>query len=136
MLIRRFTIRFLILVVALAAFGVWGVEMRHRSTVLAQTAEKHAHKRDLHRTNASVYDRIKHKAIQIHLDSWVRENKASLDSLGFQTAAYRRDAVYEDGLYRKYHRAAIFPYLSVAADAPPPEPSGSTLTERQRLPQL
>jgi len=125
---RRFTIRVLIIVVAVAAVGVWGVKMWNRSKVFAQTAENHRLLMSFHMSNAEIYENNRRRTMRFHPSAfWSDEEKMWLDSIDAHIAAFRRDAEYEERLYRKYHRAARFPWLSVAADPPPPEPLESDL---------
>jgi hypothetical protein len=102
----RFTLRALLIFLALAALPAWGYTLWRRSVAFAEMAEKY----DLKLVTDS-YNSFAHY--------WLYEAPPTASERARFTYL-RRVLDYDEQMYWKYRRAALYPWLPVGPDPPPP----------------
>ena len=110
---RRFTVRMLLIAIALAALATWGGILWTRSATFAQKAREHQGRRWFQEINLAT--------LRLNAQRFDPEGE---DAGNFQAQCARleRSLRYEDELYQKYDRAARFPWLTPTPDPAPPDP--------------
>jgi hypothetical protein len=116
----RFTIRFLMIVVAVSGAAVWGFTLWRRSTAFAASAAVHQSRLSFARRN--LLDEHTENRWELSHDPYLpRRFKTTFTSDDMSGIAhYERVVAYEERMYRKYVRAARLPWLPVEADPPSP----------------
>jgi hypothetical protein len=129
MRLPRFTLRRMMVVVAVAGLGL-GIEMtRERRVVLLAIESRHAADAAMYRQSSNLYASNARK--QRDLASKLREGFATerdrakeLDQVAKlidgEAHGYRNLADYHQAMQSKYRQAARFPFLAVEPDPPSP----------------
>jgi hypothetical protein len=132
MRLPRFTLRRMMVVVAVAGLGL-GIEMtRERRVVLLAIESRHAADAAMYRQSSNLYASSARK--QRDLASKTRQGFATertrakeLDQVAGliegEAQGYRTLADYHEAMRAKYRQAARFPFLAVEPD--PPSPPGA-----------
>jgi hypothetical protein len=111
---RRFTVRALMVAIALSALAPWGWVLWGRSVQYARKAEEYLERMEICKANAA---RSRHFQIiggsSAPLPDW---KKARVEFFQIR-------ADHAERLYRKYRWAAMLPWLTPKADPPEPSPS-------------
>jgi len=112
----RFTLRATAIVIAVAALATWGYAMRLRSAMFTAKASEHE--------DTLFWERINLRALQYNsIGSFEfrrqrRQNLTATDEAEIATQGHVVE--YEERMYRKYARAARFPWLPIDPDPAPP----------------
>jgi hypothetical protein len=101
----RFTFRALMVFVCFAAFTVCGYRQWRRSKEFAARAQEYKARRYIHRHNLS--------SIRTQRKRW---GGRFPDVHETERLMHENCELYEDLMYRKYHRAMLFPWLTVEPD--------------------
>jgi hypothetical protein len=112
----RFTVRALMVATALVALAAWGFVLWGRSAQYACKAEDYLDRMNICKNNIAKESHYPKRADpSAPLPDW---RKAKVEFFQIR-------ADHAERLYRKYRRAAMFPWLTLEAD--PPEPSGGAI---------
>jgi len=112
----RFTLRATAIVIAVAALATWGYAMRLRSAMFTAKASEHE--------DTLVWERINLQEMQYNSTGPFefrmqrRQNLTAAEEA--EIAIQGRRVEYEERMYRKYARAARFPWLPPGPDPAPP----------------